>query len=104
MRATVPHDRAAPWSGRNLLLRIRMMSSADDSHGDKDFFRPPYRTRAGSVISLIPPDQEGRVSIPGALCLLKDILRYVLSTKVKRKMIKERIKILPVVWASQWGV
>lgn len=33
--------------------------------------------------------------------LLKDILRYVLSTKVKREMVKERIKILPVVWASQ---
>lgn len=105
MRATVPHDKAAPWSGRNLLLRIRMMSSADDSHGDKDFFRPPYRTREGSAISLTPPpDWEGRVSIPGALCLLKDILRYVLSTKVKREMVKERIKVLPVVWASRWGV
>lgn len=36
--------------------------------------------------------------------LLKDILRYVLSTKVKREMVKERIKVLPVVWASQRGV
>lgn len=38
------------------------------------------------------------------LGLLKDILRYVLSTKVKREMVKERIKVLPVVWASQRGV
>lgn len=52
MRTTAPHDETATWSGRNHLLRIRMVSSADDRHRAKDVFVLLwYRTRAGSVSS-----------------------------------------------------